>query len=56
MSEVQDQLDVERLNNLIRGFGWNLVKQEFLTGKIVLQIEKARVSESLIEGGAGGPG
>lgn len=34
------QLEVERVMNLIQGFGWSKVREEVVEGKIILQIEK----------------
>lgn len=42
MAIEQDRLEIERLGNLITGFGWNIVKQEFTTDKIIISLEKDR--------------
>ena len=42
MVEVRDELEVERLRNLVVGFGWAISKQEFLAEKIVMTLEKPR--------------
>ena len=41
-AEARDRLEIDRLSNLISGFGWKTVKQEFTDEKIVIQIEKKR--------------
>ena len=38
----QDRIEVERLNNLITGFGWTIDKQEFTDEKIEISISKSR--------------
>lgn len=38
----RDRLEVDRLGNLITGFGWHIVKQEFTDEKIIISIEKSR--------------
>ena len=38
----QDRIEVERLNNLISGFGWNIKKQEFTDEEIEISISKKR--------------
>jgi len=48
----RDKLEIERLNNLITGFGWRIMKQEFTEDKIKLSLEKDRAPG--VE--AGGPG
>lgn len=40
--EARDRLEIDRLGNLITGFGWKVTKQEFTDEKIVIQIEKVR--------------
>lgn len=55
MSAVdRDRLEIERVGNLITGFGWRIVKQEFTEDKIILQVEKQR--ESSPEVAEAGPG
>ncbi len=48
----RDKLEIERLSNLITGFGWKIIKQEFTEDKIKLELEKDRAPG--VE--AGGPG
>jgi len=38
----RDRLEIDRLGNLITGFGWKIVKQEFTEEKMIVQIEKQR--------------
>ena len=38
----RDAIELERLKNLISGFGWNIVKQEFTEDKIICTVEKTR--------------
>lgn len=48
----RDKLEVDRLSNLITGFGWKIIKQEFTEDKIKLELSKDRSPE--VE--TGGPG
>jgi len=38
----RDRLEIDRVGNLIRGFGWNIAKQEFTEEKIIVTIERSR--------------
>jgi len=38
----RDRLEIDRVGNLITGFGWNITKQEFTDEKIIVQIERPR--------------
>jgi len=50
----RDRLEVDRLGNLITGFGWRIVKQEFTDEKIIVSIEKTRApGVDVPEAGAG---
>ena len=42
MTEEQDRLEIDRVGNLITGFGWVLKKQEFTDDKIIVTFEKNR--------------
>jgi len=42
MAEDRDRLEIDRVGNLITGFGWRIVKQEFTEDKIKVAIEKSR--------------
>ena len=50
----RDRLEIDRLGNLIRGFGWNVAKQEFTEEKIIVTIEKKRAAGVEVE--EAGPG
>jgi len=39
---IPDELELERLRNLIVGFGWEITKQEFKTDRIEVAIELKR--------------
>lgn len=54
MGEVQDKLEVDRLSNLITGFGWRISNQEYTEDKIILRVERNRSPEG--ESAAVGPG
>jgi len=38
----QEAIEIERVLNLVRGFGWDLQKQEFTPDKIIITLERAR--------------
>jgi hypothetical protein len=42
MALERDRLEIDRLGNLITGFGWKIRKQEFTEDKIIVTIEKTR--------------
>ena len=42
MAVDRDKLEIDRLSNLITGFGWKVVKQEFTEDKILVTLEKDR--------------
>ena len=44
MPDVPDELEIERLKNLITGFGWAISKTELKTDRIILTIEKKRTA------------
>ena len=52
MSEIEDKLQVDRLNNLITGFGWKITNEEYTESRIILRVERARTpaGESLSPG------
>lgn len=54
MAEVPDELEVERVKNLISGFGWEISKQEILTDRLVLTIDRKRETPAADE--SAGPG
>lgn len=53
MADVEDKLDIERVSNLIMGFGWRITKQETLPDRLILTVEKTR--EPTVEEQAGVP-
>lgn len=42
MAIERDTVELERLRNLIVGFGWNITKQEFTEDRIITTVEKPR--------------
>ena len=52
MTVDRDKLEIDRLSNLITGFGWVITKQEFTTDKIIISLEKPR-APGVEVGGAG---
>jgi len=54
MGEASDKLEVDRLNNLVTGFGWKITNQEYTEDKIILRVERSRTPEG--ESTAVGPG
>ena len=54
MAADQDRLEMERLTNLVSGFGWKVRKQEFEDDKLVVILEKSRgPGVEIPEAGAG---
>ena len=49
MELVQQVLEVERITNLARGFGWEKVNEEIKGDKIILTIEKTMESPVVLE-------
>ena len=43
-AEARDRLEIDRLGNLITGFGWKIVKQELTDEKILISLERPRAS------------
>lgn len=48
------QMDVERMMNLVRAFGWELEKQEMADLKTTVTISKAYTPEAAAAGGSPG--
>jgi len=42
MAEVPDELEIERLRNLVVGFGWKVTATEIKTDRVVLTVELER--------------
>jgi len=42
MALERNRIELERLTNLISGFGWKLVEQKFTDDKIIVTVEKSR--------------
>jgi len=51
MPEYPKEIEVERVTNLIRGFGWEIVKQEVVGTELFLTIKKEFLKESEIPEG-----
>ena len=49
MAEIPDELEIERLRNLVIGFGWVVTKVELKTDRIVLAVEMERDSKKGVE-------
>jgi len=43
-------MEVERVMNLVRGFGWEKIKEEWVNGNLDITIRKTVVPEVLPEG------
>lgn len=43
MAVDQNRLEVERIRNLVTGFGWELIKEEITDEDIVITMKKKRV-------------
>lgn len=42
MSDERDRLEIDRVGNLVIGFGWKIIRQEFTDDKIKIELEKPR--------------
>ena len=51
MEAIRPEIEVERVMNLVRGFGWEKVKEEIVNDEIHLEIKKKSVGAA-----AAGPG
>ena len=40
MEQAQIRIEIERIVNLVAGFGWTKVKEEVLEGKVIITLEK----------------
>ena len=40
MEAAQIRIEIERIVNLVAGFGWLKVKEEVLPGKVLITLEK----------------
>ncbi|MBA7472743.1 hypothetical protein ES707_08075 [subsurface metagenome] len=40
MEAVQIRIEIERIVNLVAGFGWTKVKEEVSEGKVTITLEK----------------
>jgi len=49
VAEIPDELEVERLRNLVAGFGWVISKVELKTDRIILTVELLRESKEGVE-------
>ena len=47
-----DRLEIERIDNLVRNFGWSKTKEDLTGTKIILTFEKPRIVTG-IEGSEG---
>ena len=50
------QMEVDRVLNLVRGFGWDQVEVKFVNAEIILTIKKTLTPEQLAAAGGPGPG
>ena len=46
MPEYPKEIEVERIVNLIRGFGWEKTREEIVGDKLILTIEKKFLAPS----------
>jgi len=44
MAKTEDRLALERLENLITGFGWKISNTQYLDDKIVVTVEKENIA------------
>ncbi len=50
MPELPKEIEIQRVMNLVIGFGWNKIKEEIVGTKVQLTIEKEMFVESEITG------
>jgi len=50
MSIDQDKIEIERIDNLVRNFGWEKVSEELTETEIVLTLKKKRSSGAVVYG------
>ena len=53
MEAQKNRLEVDRIRNLIQGFGWSVSKQEDTDDEIILTIKRKRIKAE-VEAGLGG--
>lgn len=53
MAADQNRLEVERIRNLVTGFGWELIKEEVTDEDIILVMRKPRVIPLVVTPGPG---
>lgn len=53
MAELPREIEIQRVMNLVQGFGWVKTKEEVVGTKAVLTIEKELFTEEEVGGGAG---
>jgi len=49
MAKVLTSLEIDRLTNLVQGFGWKVVKQELTEDKIKIELEKTVIPSEEVE-------
>lgn len=47
------KMEVDRIENLVRGFGWEIVETRFTDGEIIVTVKKKLTPEAV---GPGSPG
>lgn len=50
MPELPREIEIQRVMNLVQGFGWSKVKEEVVGTKILITIEKELLNEHEIIG------
>jgi len=53
MQAPTPEIEVERVMNLVRGFGWEKVKEEIIEDEIHLEIKKKTVAAAVVGPGPG---
>ena len=54
MADVEDRLEVDRLTNLVQGFGWRVQRQDFESDMIRVTLVKNRTASAETEGASPG--
>lgn len=53
MPEPRTEIEVERVMNLVRGFGWEKVQEEIIDDEIFIKIKKKSVAAGMAGPGPG---
>lgn len=52
MATDPNRLEVDRIRNLVSGFGWEIVKEEYPGDTIIIVMQKKKVAPAVVSPGA----